>query len=319
MDRQPHKVVPAAAAKKGRKLLVVKKRKKTASKRASGGLPSFAHKASPPATTAAAAWDDDITAEEDTLDSLLADLPNDCALAIQALQQNADTSVAIPVPSSGEYFRGVLELHLHRRLQRQDDSHDTTVSRELADLLHSNTVRTLTSPSRQNHPVTVIVWTADWERAAARRQAQQQQSSDGVVTAVNWLTRRLPYLTARRVTYADLEAQWDRDVVPGRTLDGVLDTLTRHQLLLGSPLEESYQLWLPTWGLVLQAWERGRHRVLQNLKRSFYKERSQTALQQSDSPISTNLLLDWMASVGQVERVERPAGTFVRLPSTEDE
>ena len=296
---------------KGRKVLVVK-RKKAPPKKASGALPSFKKRPQPTTTVAATAVDH--AAVDDPFDTLLASLPNDCALGIQSLQQNADTSIAIPIPSdTGNYIKGVLELHLHRQMQHDGSRGDTAVSRELADLLACHTVRKLSSPSREINPVQVIVFAADYERAA--RKNNMEPSSD----ETEWMMRQLPHLTGHRIAYADLRERWHVDAVTGQTLDRVLEILTRQQLLLLSPLEQSYQLWLPTWGVVLQAWETSRKKALMNLKRSSYKERSLSAMQQKYSPISTVLLLDWMESIGQVELIDRPAGKFVRLPLDVDE
>ena len=253
--------------------------------------------------------------EYDPLDQILSSLPNDCALGIQSLQQNNDTSLAIPIPHDPSHvIRGVLELHLHRKMQN-DNQGDTIVSRELAELLATNQIRKLSSPLSERHAVNVLVFTKDYERAA--RNTIHDKNSQ---RATDWMMRQLPYLTGHRIAQADWQEQWRADPISGTSLEAVLDVLVRQQLLLLSPLEQSYQLWLPTWGvLVLQAWETARKKALMNLKRSAYKERSLSAMQQKYSPIPTVLLLDWMESVGQVEWIDRPAGKFVRLPSSNED
>ena len=145
---------------KGRKVLVVK-RKKAAPKKASGTLPTFRKRPQPTAVAIAdadAVDDTAATEADDEFDTMLASLPNDCALGIQALQQNTDTCVSIPIPSdTGNYIKGVLELHLYRQLHADDSRGDTAVSRELADLLATNTIRKLSSPSRELNPLQVIL------------------------------------------------------------------------------------------------------------------------------------------------------------------
>eukprot|EP00977_Amphora_coffeiformis_P000742 scaffold162_cov176-Amphora_coffeaeformis.AAC.2 len=313
---------------KGRKILVVK-RKKVAPKKASGALPTFQKRRAQTTVAVTAAAVDNAAAAaadaDDPFDTMLASLPNDCALGIQALQQNVDTCIAIPIPSdTGNYIKGVLELHLYRQLHADDSRGDTAVSRELADLLAANTIRKLSSPSREINPLQVILFTADYEQAARNTIHRDPSSSSPTLEeiATEWLMRQLPHLTGQRIAYTDFQGRWSVDTADntgGQTLDRVLETLTRQQLLLLAPLERSYQLWLPTWGVVLQAWETARKKALMNLKRSSYKERSLSAMQQKYSPISTVLLLDWMESIGQVELIDRPAGKFVRLPSEVDE
>jgi len=309
---------------KGRKVLVVK-RKKAAPKKASGTLPTFRKRPQPTAVAIAdadAVDDTAATEADDEFDTMLASLPNDCALGIQALQQNTDTCVSIPIPSdTGNYIKGVLELHLYRQLHADDSRGDTAVSRELADLLATNTIRKLSSPSRELNPLQVILFATDYERAARNTilRDSSSSSSSSNEAATEWMMRQLPHLTGQRIAYADLQRRWSVDsVMGGQTLDRVLETLTRQQLFLLAPMERSYQLWLPTWGVVLQAWETARKKALMNLKRSSYKERSLSAMQQKYSPISTTLLLDWMESIGQVELIDRPAGKFVRLPAEVD-
>jgi hypothetical protein len=87
------------------------------------------------------------------------------------------------------------------------------------------------------------------------------------------------------------------------------------QVLLPSHRRETYQLWLPGWGLVLQEWNKSESSVLQSLKRSYYKERSVQALQQMlrSSPVSAELVIAWLAWQGDVLLVERPSGKFVKL------
>ena len=302
-----------------RKVLVVKKRKKVAPKKAAAGLPSFQRRRpakeriiSTATDTATSSQEDDY---DDAFDTVLASLPNDCALGIQALQQNADTCLAIPLPSDpSHYLHGVLERSLYQKLQQDATKGDTVVSHELAELLTTNQIRKLSSPAREANPLQVLVWTSDYQRAAWNTVVTNETNSQ---QCTEWMLRQLQYLTSQRIAVADWEERWRVDSLAHTNLNAVLDRLTRQELLLFLPLEQAYQLWLPTWGVVLQAWETARKKVLANLKRSSYKERSLRALQQTRSPISSTLLLEWMESVGQVELVDRPAGRFARLP-TED-
>lgn len=342
MEGEPKRLAPPRGL--GKKVLVVK-RKTTAVKRANGSLPTFGQKRRPDlAAAGVSSQRPGITVDNNSseteihqksdypFDDILAELPNDCALAIEHLQQRPNMSIAIPLPfDSSHFIHGVLEIHLHQRLQ--------DASQQLAELLESNKIRRLTAPSRgAPNPLQVVLFTSDYERAArntivsvdhhddAKQPAQLPNNSNGCfqppnqsAAAVEWLIRQLSFLRGRRIAEADLREQWKADPIPGQSLDRILETLTRQQLLLGSSLEQYYQLWLPTWGVVLQAWETARRKVLMNLKRSFYKERSMQAVQQKYSPIPTSLLLDWMESMGQVEIVDRAAGKFVRLVNVEEE
>lgn len=302
-------------ATKGRRLVVVKKRKKAVGvlKKASGALPTFQRRTVTTVTAGSPPRQGTAPDDHDAFDDVLAALPNDCALGIQSLQQDANTRLAIPLPQdTSHYLHGVLELHVYRKMP---DAGDNVVSCELAQLHADNTIRTLSSPSRQACPLQVLVFTTDYVRAARQTIRPNDAPSQ---QATEWMIRQLPHLIKSCLAYTDWQAQWEADPVAGTSLDRVLDTLTRQQeLLLTQPLDESYQLWLPTWGVVLQAWDTARQKVLANLKRSSYKERSLRALQQPYSPISTPLLLDWMESMGEVEIVDRPAGKFVRMPPPE--
>jgi hypothetical protein len=184
--------------------------------------------------------------------------------------------------------------------------------------LKANTIRTLSSPSRgEATPLQIILFTSDYERAV-----RDSVVNEATATATEWLLAQLAHLTSQRIARGDFEERWSKSPlqkIGQQNLEHVLAILVRQQVLLGSPLEGTYQLWLPSWGLVLKAWEKARKLVVLQLKRSSYKERSIQALEQTYSPISTSLLLTWMESVGQVEMIERPAGKYVRLPAEEEE
>ena len=243
----------------------------------------------------------------------------------QALQQNDDTRLAIPMPfDTSRYLYGVMKLHLYRQLLHPDaDQGDFAVTRDLQDLYATNRVRTLSSKSSHHHHqrdaplLQVLVWTSDYMQAARNTIQPERPLSH---KATEWMLRQLPHLTGQDpLPYADWQAQWRQDPLTGTSLDAVLDQLSKHQqLLLPFPMEQSYQLWLPTWGVVVQAWQTARQKAVAHIQRSSYKERSMRSMQQPYSPISTRLLLDWMQEIGQVEIVDRPADKFVRLP-TQDE
>ena len=321
-EQEEAKKPSAATAPKRRKLLVVKRKKATTKKAAasSRGLPNFRKKTTVDAAANASSLSQHEQEEldNDPFDQVLSNLPNDTALGIQFLQQNTDTCLSIPMPADGNRsIRAVLQLHLHRKMQ-QNAAADV-VSQELAQLFETNQIRQLASPSREQHPVQVIVLTADYELAARFTVTNNDDTHASSQQATEWMLRQLPHLTGQRIAHADWQDRWQADPITGSRLDVVLERLTRQQLLLLLPLEQSYQLWLPTWGVVLQAWETARKKALMHLKRSSYKERSLTAMQQKYSPIATVLVLDWMESIGEIEWIDRPAGKFVRLRLNEDD
>lgn len=94
-----------------------------------------------------------------------------------------------------------------------------------------------------------------------------------------------------------------------------------------------FQLWLPSWGAVSTSFQRSSAQLLAALRRSQYKERSASWLDQRTfhkptsnrgtknsnslrrqlTAIPFEVLLEHLVSQGRVVRVNRPSGTFVKL------
>ena len=321
-----------------RRLVVVKRKKAVKRSRptASRGLPSFGVQAVTANNNAAndnnqvetknrAHNGENAEESNDPWEQALAALPNDTALVLQGLQLNPDTYLNIPLPSGEADVRAVLPLHVHEKFSASNEAREHS---ELAGLLADNTLRQLQSTptwnagsgtSTSSFTLTVLVITTDYVRAV-----RSIASSPAQAASVEWFLKILPHLTGQVLDYADFQAQWQQTQSTNTTsmsLDQTLATLCQLQCLLMRPTvtPPSYQLWLPTWGLVLQAWSKAVTKVRRQLQRSSYRERSQSALQQPYSPISTNLILDWMQATGQVSWADRPAGRFVRLPVPRDD
>ena len=209
--------------------------------------------------------------------SFLDQLPSDGLLALDSLLQST-SCITIPLVN----IRGVLDCQLNG-----------VDASELATLRRTNQVRVL-------RPLGLYIRASDYAIA---------------VQSEEWLVKHLPDWTGDVITRDEMEASWKDDPMQeGKvTLDGYLRSLCEKQFLRSSPKDQTYELWLPSWGMVLHAWDKAETNLLRNLQRSHYKERSLTSLQQKHSPIPTTLVVTHLESQGKVERVERPAGVFVKL------
>jgi hypothetical protein len=92
-------------------------------------------------------------------------------------------------------------------------------------------------------------------------------------------------------------------------------------LLPTSAGHESYQLWLPSWGVVLQALGTAATKILAEVKRNHYRERSTTSLQKmlQYSPIPVAVLVSRLVASRQVQRIQRPSGQFLKLSASAKE
>jgi Serine-threonine protein kinase 19 len=269
------------------------------------GLPSFG--GTFPTTTFAITEDAVVGDNESDGYALFANMACDTLLAIQNLKSK---SIAIPLPHQ-RYIYGVLECQVYSLLQ---DNHveDTIVSGELQALTQSNMIRMLSSTQKG---LIVLLETVDY--ITAIRDCFPLPSDALATTAVEWFIKHMRDWTGYRISISQLEESWAIDPIPNYTLDSTLQKLLHRQLLMASHMSSYYQLWLPSWGTVLSAWETARKKLLLKLKRSAYKERSLQALDQEYSPIPTPVLIDWLVAKGQVEIVLRPAGKFVKLSFVE--
>lgn len=276
-----------------------------------------------------------------------------------------NNSISIPLKCNGqEMIRGCLECQLYNRLQQQwtnnnnngnadgdiatgtqtysayylaeEGACEDIVSRELQELLQSNTLRklsaTTTTTATTTSSLTVLIPTAQYIRACRDATLEAAANTDDATVAVDWFVHHLSDWTRTQISEAEFQQSYATDPIfsieaAGRrqrwTLDRVLQTLLSVQLLMASyhnigataaTTTTMYQLWLPTWGMVLKAWEKCRSRLMQQLQRSAYKELSIHSLQQQQySPIPTNIMVEWLVANNQVVVVQRPSGKFVKL------
>jgi hypothetical protein len=132
--------------------------------------------------------------------------------------------------------------------------------------------------------------------------------------AVSWFVDSIPNLDKKCISKDQLEAHWKQKLVEGTSsgsLDNMIQILLQLQVLMRLD-EQTYQLWLPNWGMVLKGWSEARQQLLGHLRRM--KELSERNLmsQNRHSCVSTKFLLDELQRKGTVRIVTRPFGKFVQ-------
>ncbi|GKY90634.1 hypothetical protein MPSEU_000036900 [Mayamaea pseudoterrestris] len=324
-----------AVPSKSKAVLVVRRRSKfvkavVASTR-SRGIPSFPGAASARNKSGAVNFqrqeaDEANEVDDHGDDSIFQNVECETLLVIQSLVQNPATSISIPFSSNGSRsVYAALPCQLYNALHSQKAAADVVVSRELQQLLHGNrkALVQLSAAGKADADDSVKVLLLAQDYASIARDSTGNETT---MEAVEWFIKHLKdwkggsvigYDNFRRVHSTD-------PLLKTCSLDGTLAALSQAQVLMpcrrsihssSSSSGQSYQYWLPTWGVVLQAWTKAVKQVLALLKRSHYKERMEQALQQPHCPIPIRLVLDWLVDQGQVERVERASGTMIRLVS----
>lgn len=285
-------------------VVVVKRKKKNKSVNVRKGLPIAAKLASistqdATAKRGAAAGASNLSVEDEEFGDLDLNQVKEILVLLPIIQKEA--SIAIPVQNFS--LHAVLECSLSARLDK--DHSNTNFTAQLADLLHANQIRKLKSKTLE-----VFMPVQDYIRGAECALLQADES------LCSWFCRDvLATCTGDVISETQLQELYTtaKHLPP---LDQVIQTLLQSQVLLAVSHTTRtclYQLWLPSFGSVVQAFDAACHKILMALKRSRYKERSVSALQQPYSPIATTLVLDWLVSQGQVQRIERPSGCFVKL------
>jgi hypothetical protein len=285
------------------------------------GIPSFAPAASRLQT--AQQEDHDATDLLDEDDSIFHKVACETLLVAQSLSRNPMTSLSIPYSTHGSRsIYGVLSCQLYNALQSYSQTKgigaDIVVSRELQLLLRDNTLVQLAEAGKvdSDDSLNVLLLAQDYIQIVHDIQGDQKN-----LEAVHWFTKHLEDWKGSVITHDNVHRVYANDPL-GTTasLDETLACLCQAQVLMpcrrnnaSSSTSNCYQYWLPTWGVVVQAWNKARVKLVALLKRSHYKERQEQALQQPHSPIPTRLLVDWLVSQGQVERVERASGNVIRL------
>ena len=234
---------------------------------------------------------------EETL-SIGEDIPCDTLLAMRSLQR---TSQCLFIPLFVGTVPCVLESQLYHKIQ-SPNGEDSIVMGELQQLIQTKQVRRLSSPSNLN--VEALIERRHYTRAVW--DAHRHYDKADVTVTYAFLTF-LDHVTKRRICQNDL-----KEHCPNAWKDNMMDTLVQMQVLL--PEDNAYMLWLPRWGIVLKELSKGQAKVIQQLKRSMYKELSKTQVERlHHTGLSGSYVLHTLVAQGLVELHERPSGTFVRL------
>ncbi|KAL7580228.1 hypothetical protein ACA910_012970 [Epithemia clementina (nom. ined.)] len=262
---------------------------------------------------------------------------------IQSLQSAThphQTCLPIPLSPSGRDILAVLECQLYGA-----GLIEAAVSSDLSYLLNNNHLLKLSSPksriafaSKSDFDIpspSVILTRTDYCRGVQDAQGRHVTTADTSSPlpsiqqqqyAVAWFLKNLEHWPGERIAVSDIEKVWNHTQQAenaagnctaketSRNLEDILRHLVKIKVLLPCHSEESYQLWLPSWPLVLQAWGTSCTSLIAQLKRSQYKERSLSALGKNrSSPIPMALIVDFLTSMGKTVVVEKPAGQFLKL------
>lgn len=235
------------------------------------------------------------------------EIPCDTLLAIRSLEQ---TRKCLDIPLFCGTVPCVLESQLQAKLQSHDD-YDSIVTAELQQLIRSNKIRRLSSIPGGNSDVMVeaVMETRYYKRAVWDAHRHIPTSNPKVTAGfVSCLDR----LTKRQVSLSDLQQSWPTETYSWN--DKHVDVLVQMQVLLPLTKGDAYLFWLPHWGLVLKQLTRAQEKVISQLKRSLYKELTQSQVERMHhTGLSGPFVLHTLVAQGLVELQERPCGAFVRL------
>ena len=95
-----------------------------------------------------------------------------------------------------------------------------------------------------------------------------------------------------------------------------IDQLVAMRVILPKSGSSSFVLWLPNWGLVLSSITQSQTKVMQQIKRSHYKEMSRASFESQSFPggLAGSFVVHTLLVQGKVSLTERPSGTFLALP-----
>jgi hypothetical protein len=236
---------------------------------------------------------------------------SDALLAMQSLKVSSQ-GLHIPL-QNGSTVQAVLESQLFRRF---DSNHASIINTELRDLHRNNQLVELDC---RDHQAVALLSTPDYVVGVwdALHQANDQDLTEArhmQYQAVSWFVDSIPNLDKKCISKDQLEAHWKQKLVEGTSsgsLDNMIQILLQLQVLMRLD-EQTYQLWLPNWGMVLKGWSEARQQLLGHLRRM--KELSERNLmsQNRHSCVSTKFLLDELQRKGTVRIVTRPFGKFVQ-------
>jgi hypothetical protein len=240
---------------------------------------------------------------------------SDTLLAMQSLKASSQ-GLHIPL-QNGSTVQAVLESQLFRRF---DSNHASMINTELRDLYRNNQ---LVGLGCRDHQAVALLSTPDYVTGVW--DALHQANAENVIgdrqmqyqAVVSWFVDSLPNLDKKCISKDQLEANWKQKLVEGITTRGSLDNMIQILLQLQVLMRldeqhETFQLWLPNWGMVLKGWSEARQQLLSHVKRA--KELSERNLmsQNRHSCVSTKFLLDELQRKGAVRIVTRPFGKFVQ-------
>lgn len=254
---------------------------------------------------------------------------------IRSLQQERPITdqkcLAIPLSSPSPDILCILECQLYAGGLDQ-----TVVMRDLTELSHTNQIRRLSPPkstatftSQDVQLPTVLLTRQDFDRGV--RDALQNYKGSSMLPfpqqqhAIEWFLANVQTSQGDRISESDLEMLWKKAYhkSPIFSSNGSIDTsvcrnvlefLVQIQVLLPCYSENFYQLWLPSWPIVLRAWSNASKSIFAQLKRSNYKERSLASLARSTCPIPIPLIIQYLVSLDRIQLVDKPCGKVVQLP-----
>ena len=254
---------------------------------------------------------------DDGIGEVDGDLPCDTLLLMKNLRENR-RCMYIPLMQNGAFeIPAVLESQLYQKL-RSGEGRDSTVTKELQELLRSNRIRQL-SPIQGADQMVAYMETSHFVRAVwdAHRHycSSVPFSTDAGKNHKNkvttWFLGQLKSITGRVLPRKSLEDRWMERVPP---FSFAIDQLVSMQVLMPRTQESSFVLWLPQWGLVLTSLEKAQTKILNQLKRSHFKELSRATFEaQHFGGFTGNFVMDVMVSSGKVIEKDRPAGKFLQL------
>jgi len=275
-------------AMEGRKKTVIVVKKKTNRKRKlpTGGIPSNSVTEAPPKPKKADAihvdpkfdFDDDI-------------LPNEAIMIVRGLK-------GIPLFCNGESAQAPLEFQVVEALAH--NTVNVSAMLKTGDLVRLRGIGEATA--------SFLMVREDYEKIA-RIGVHGNEAQE----AVDWFLRHLPDWSGRWITRQTIEQVHQNDPLL-RPIEQTLKVLKDHGLIMLRVNVDGFQLWLPDWGKVLLHWNKAESSLLAHIKRSYHKERSLQSCEQKYSPIPTALVISWLVFDGQIASLERPSGTFLKLP-----
>jgi hypothetical protein len=284
-------------------------------------------------------------------------IPCDTLLAFQSLTTTTSSSssnllnhqcLTIPLVASMHPIPCILESQLVPTLQQDWKDHNSfeMVHEELADLLHKNVLRRLTSAGKNKNnnssdvrSLTVLLLTEEYIRGVwdahdsyHPRNSEEQEQEQHRHSIVTWFVSHLHCWTGRILSEAQLQHQWtthppqtniryattSSSLSSSSSLTRAIEYLQQIQVLLPNHHGQqptTYQLWLPQWGQVLAAFTSAHKKFLLKIRQTYQKEISEKSflVQPYYKGISSKLLLQWLQDQGVVTLVPKPYGNFITL------